>query len=185
MSRLGLLALVVLAGCSRNGEGTPKVDPGPAPTGSTAPTAAKAPAPAPSKCQPVEKSEGQTTWKIKTPCESPDSYFTLDVEVGSPTVQVTVKPGPGYKVNYCPPEEEARDECTPFPVKLALEPGGEVEVSEPKTVAFDKQQLVMQFDATPKAAGEHTVPAEFKFAVCDESTCIPSKVELAFAVTGK
>jgi hypothetical protein len=177
---------LVLAACTRSGER--KRDPGER----AARPATGAAAPVGTPCQHVTGAAGATTWTVKTPCESPDSYFAVavdgpgEVAAGAPAAfRVAISPGRGYKINYCPPEEEQRDQCSPYPVKLDLEPAGEVatgkaRLTDDDAARFDKEQLVMEFEARPGAAGAHAIPASFRFAVCDDSTCIPAKVEFAF-----
>lgn len=192
-----MVPLLMAASCTRSGEKKRAPDPGDS-AGAGGERAATGPAGGGKpKCVPTTGAAGPATWTVKTPCENPSSYFAVAVdgpEAVAPgaaaAYTITVTPGAGYKVNYCPPEEEAADKCAPYPVKLKVAPPAGVEAPRPEqseadAVRFDKEALVMRFEARPSAAGEFAVPVEFKFAVCDDSTCVGSKVDFSFALAAR
>ncbi len=95
---------------------------------------------------------------------------------GAETVaRVVVRPGKGFHMN--------KD----YPTKLSLElPAG---VTSAKAVlmpadaeAFDDNQLAFAVKLTPAAAGDYSIPATLKFAVCTDSTCNPKKQAIALSL---
>jgi hypothetical protein len=95
---------------------------------------------------------------------------------GAETVaRVVVRPGKGFHMN--------KD----YPTKLSLElPAG---VTSAKAVlmpadaeTFDDNQLAFAVKLTPAAAGDYSIPATLKFAVCTDSTCNPKKQAIALSL---
>jgi len=94
------------------------------------------------------------------------------------TARVTITPGPGYKMN--------KD----FPTKLTLEPPAGVTVDKATFAlsdaeSFDEHKLVFAVKATPASAGDFTIPAKIKFAVCTDATCDPKRREVSIRVAAK
>ncbi len=112
---------------------------------------------------------------------APDDEFQVEAlgvtgAAGAETVaRVVVRPGKGFHMN--------KD----YPTKLSLElPAG---VTSAKAVlmpadaeAFDDNQLAFAVKLTPAAAGDYSIPATLKFAVCTDSTCNPKKQAIALSL---
>lgn len=104
----------------------------------------------------------------------PDDSFQIENVAGASATggeavaRIVVRPGKGYHMN--------KD----YPTKLTLQlPAG---VSSPKPVlvpadaeAFTETQLAFAVKLTAGTAGDYTIPATLKFAVCTDSTCDPKK----------
>lgn len=93
-------------------------------------------------------------------------------------VALHVSPKPGWKLNL------------EFPTKLTVAPPAGVEVDKPTqkvadAATFAEQGAVFQIGFTAADPGSKQFTADFKFAVCTESTCDPKKQELAWAVDVK
>jgi hypothetical protein len=140
---------------------------------------------------------GSTTFVVKRPSDSWRDKFQITVDgpasvaAGSEaSFSIRVDPATGYKINYCEPHDT---KCTPYKVKLTLDPPTGVEIAKTEIAGddlteFNKERLVVGFRAKPTAAGDHAVPGVYKFAVCtvaDEGSCIASRVDFQFAVTAK
>ena len=107
----------------------------------------------------------------------PDSSYAVAVvpaegAVGAPAaVTISVTPGAGYKMNL------EYDGSINFLGDVAG-----VSVGKPDKKLTEKQ-LSIQVPLTASASGAHTIPAQLKFAVCTETTCIPKKHKVALALT--
>ena len=112
---------------------------------------------------------------------APDDEFHVEATgvtgaAGAETVaRVVVRPGKGFHMN--------KD----YPTKLSLElPAGVTSakaVLEPADAeAFDDNQLAFAVKLTPAAAGDYSIPATLKFAVCTDSTCNPKKQAIALSL---
>jgi hypothetical protein len=120
---------------------------------------------------------------------------------GKPRVE-----GQGFVVQVkCPAESAAGQEGTAqvvleatgeyhlnkeFPTKLDVQAPEGVTVGKPKqTVAdassFEHKSATWDVKFTPTAAGEKSLGAEFRFAVCTETTCDPKKESLGCKVAVK
>lgn len=93
-------------------------------------------------------------------------------------VTVHVSPKPGWKLNQ------------DFPTKLTVTPPAGVTVAKATQSAkdaakFEEKAAAFEIDFTPASAGAKQFTADFKFAVCTESTCDPKKQALAFNVDVK
>lgn len=111
-----------------------------------------------------------------------DTSFKLTTEQPAPTkaggetvARLVVHPGAGYKMNK------------EFPTKLTLEPPAGVtiaktvlELADAEKFAENELAFAVKMSATP--AGEYTIPATFKFAVCTETTCDPKKQKVALVL---
>jgi hypothetical protein len=116
-----------------------------------------------------------------TEAAGPDDSFQVVADgtagaAGAETVaRVVVRPGKGFHMN--------KD----FPTKLTLElPAG---VSSPKPVlvpadaeSFSDDELAFAIKLTAVSAGDYSIPATLKFAVCTDSTCNPKKQSLALSL---
>lgn len=118
---------------------------------------------------------------VDTAPSGPDGEFLVEATpaagaAGAETVaRVVVRPGKGFHMN--------KD----YPTKLTLEVPAGVTTSKAVLLpadaeTFDDNQLAFAVKLTPAAAGDYTVPATLKFAVCTESTCNPKKTAVALAV---
>jgi hypothetical protein len=111
-----------------------------------------------------------------------DTSFKLATQQAAPAAagadtiaRLVVDPGSGYKMNL------------EFPTKLTLEPP--VGVTLAKTVlepadaeSFSEKGLVFAVKMSAPSAGEYTIPATLKFAVCTEATCDPKKQKVALVL---
>ena len=77
-----------------------------------------------------------------------------------------------------------------FPTKLLLTPGdgvkvasGELKKKDAKTLT--EEECAYEFGVTPEAAGDHTVAAEFRFAVCKDEACVPVTKNIEIKVAAK
>jgi hypothetical protein len=109
-----------------------------------------------------------------------------DAKAGAEAVaHLVLTPGTGFHVN------------TEFPIKLTLESPTGVTLAKGEFVAgghdkskgdaesLDEQKLAIAIKLTPAAAGNYTINGKFKFAVCDATTCLPKKEQIAIAVAAK
>ena len=111
----------------------------------------------------------------------PDDQYQLETAAvtGAPgaeaVARVVIHPAKGFHMN--------KD----YPTKLTVElPAG---VTTGKTVlekadaeTFDDNQLAFAVKLTAAAAGDYSIPATLRFAVCTESTCNPKKQTIALAL---
>lgn len=77
-----------------------------------------------------------------------------------------------------------------YPTKLVLSPGdgvkvasGELKKQDAKTLT--EEECAYEFGVTPDAAGDHTVAAEFRFAVCKDEACVPVTKNIEIKVAAK
>jgi len=109
-----------------------------------------------------------------------------DAKVGAEAVaHLVLTPGAGFHVN------------TEFPTKLTLESPSGITLAKGEFVAgghdkskgdaeaLDEQKLDIAIKLTPAAAGSYTINGKFKFAVCDATTCLPKKEQIAITVAAK
>jgi hypothetical protein len=111
-----------------------------------------------------------------------DSSYKLATQQAAPAAagaesiaRLVVNPGPGYKMNL------------DFPTKLTLEPPAGVTLAkavlEPADAeSFDEKGLTFAVKMSAPSAGEYTIPATIKFAVCTEATCDPKKQKVALVL---
>lgn len=192
MSRLALVALVLLSGCTACTKAPASQESASKPTGDTG-GAGKIAVPGdeaggPTKIAAEMTKGGEARLKLqpeegKLAIESP-SDAKANAET---TAKVSVTAGKEYKVNV------------EFPTKLILETTNGVTIAKAELKAgghdkskgdadvFDEQQLVFAVKVTPTAAGNHTINGTFKFAVCDKagSTCLAKKERIAIQLAAK
>jgi hypothetical protein len=77
-----------------------------------------------------------------------------------------------------------------YPVEISL--SGDAETTFPKATlartdaaAFDEHEARFDLPFTPKAAGDHKLLANVKFAVCTAENCVPDERNLSLAVAVK
>lgn len=90
-------------------------------------------------------------------------------------IEISVAPADGWKMNK------------EFPTRLQLtSPDGVTVAKAEQRLAdaahFDDHKLTFAVEFTPSSAGEKKFTADFKFAVCTESTCDPKTESLAWVV---
>ncbi|MBP8811250.1 MAG: hypothetical protein KBG48_18760 [Kofleriaceae bacterium] len=175
MNRWVLLALLAAAACSKSNKsgaagGAPPVETGPATAGAGA-----------ARGGPGEGAVAGGPAAEKVIAPGTDSEFAVEATpaagaAGAELVaRVVVRPGKGFHMN--------KD----YPTKLTLEVPAGVTTAKPVLLpadaeAFDDNQLAFAVKLTPAAAGDYSVPATLKFAVCTESTCNPKKTAVALAL---
>lgn len=99
--------------------------------------------------------------------------------VGQPgTVSIRVIPNATWHMNL------------EYPTKLTVTPPAGVEVAKPKlgkedAVKFDEQNCEFSVAFTPSEAGDKVFTGEFKFAVCQDTACVPKTEKLEFHVAVK
>ena len=180
MKRVGLVVLMLAAGCSKK---SASADPGPAspPPGGAAtsdkPVEAKAPAGKPADDERNHLHPDEGTLEIGS----------AEVKPGAEaTVSLKVTPAAGFHVN------------TDFPIKLTLEaPPAGVTLAKAELVAGGKDKAqgdasalsekTIAFDvkATPAAAGSYEIKGMFKFGVCDEQSCHAKRQPVTIAIAAK
>jgi hypothetical protein len=161
LGSVGLLAAwLALGACS-------KADP--VPTGTAPPRDRGAPEGAIARPAQADDGKEDTSFKLATEQAAPASAGTESV------ARLVVHPGPGYKMNL------------EFPTKLTLEPPAGVTLA--KTVlepadaeSFSEKGLAFAVKMSATSAGDYTIPATLKFAVCTEATCDPKKQKVALVL---
>jgi hypothetical protein len=102
-----------------------------------------------------------------------------EATVGQPgTVSIRVIPNATWHMNL------------EYPTKLTVTPPAGVEVAKPKlgkddAVKFDEQNCEFSVAFTPSEAGDKVFTGEFKFAVCQDTACVPKTEKLEFHVAVK
>ena len=80
--------------------------------------------------------------------------------------------------------------------KLVLEPQANVTLAKPElraggsakqgdAEALDERQLVFAVKVTPSQTGTYTINGSFKFAVCNDTQCLPKKEPIAIQIAAK
>lgn len=197
MVRFAVLAVCVLAACSKSAGNQDKVASPPAPPGGqdvaampqgSAPTMGGAAKPAgggPVEAAPAPGADDdrlrlhpdEGTLAVEAPA---------DAKAGAEAVaKITVKPGKGFHVN------------TEYPIKLTLTPSSGVTLAKTDFAAgghdkgkgdadaLDEQNLAFAVKLTPSAGGSYTVSGKFKFAVCDANQCLPKKESISITLAAK
>lgn len=180
MNRWVLFALLAAAACSKSNKsgaagGAPPVDTAPGTAAGTAGAGAAA------RGGPGEGAVAGGPAAEKVIAPGTDSEFAVEATPaagaagGELVARVVVRPGKGFHMN--------KD----YPTKLTLEVPAGVTTAKPVLLpadaeAFDDNQLAFAVKLTPAAAGDYSVPATLKFAVCTESTCNPKKTAVALAL---
>jgi hypothetical protein len=203
MVRFAVLAVCVLAACSKSAGNQDKVNSPPSPSGGQdviavpqggAPTMGA-----------VKPAGGPTGGPAGGPVEvapapgADDDRLRLHPEEGTLAVEappdakagaeavakITVKPGKGFHVN------------TEYPIKLTLTPPSGVTLTKADFAAgghdkgkgdadaLDEQNLAFAVKLTPSAGGNYTVSGKFKFAVCDANQCLPKKENISITLAAK
>ncbi|MFV8755778.1 hypothetical protein ACNOYE_34945 [Nannocystaceae bacterium ST9] len=77
-----------------------------------------------------------------------------------------------------------------YPTSLSVEPPAGVTVGKPKqkkedAIKIEEQVAEFAVAFTASEAGDKTFTGEFKFAVCEEDTCVPKTEKLQFVVAVK
>jgi hypothetical protein len=108
-----------------------------------------------------------------------------DAKAGAEAVaKITLTPTAGYHVNM------------DFPIKLVLEQQANVTLAKPElraggsakqgdAEALDERQLVFAVKVTPSQSGTYTINGSFKFAVCNDTQCLPKKEPIAIQIAAK
>jgi hypothetical protein len=189
MSRLALLALCVVAACSKSAGNQEKVSSPPSAAAGQDVIAVPQGGPsmgkndgAPAKPSPSNDDRSRLRPEEgKLAIEPP-----ADAKAGAEAVaKITVTPGAGYHVN------------TDYPIKLTLTSPQGVTLAKAELTAgghaggkgdadaLDEKQLAFAVKLTPAASGSFTINGTFKFAVCDKDQCLPKKETIAIAVAAK
>lgn len=164
---LAFASLLVATACG----GEPKTVTGP--TAKAEPTPTKVDAPA---AEPVKLVEG--------PAPGDDDRFAVAIETpeaaAGQEAKVTLKvvPKAPWHMNL------------DYPTSLALTAPADVKLVKAALEKHDATQLdegVARFDVafTPEHAGEQEFTGKFKFAVCEESACVPVTQDVTFKVAVK
>jgi hypothetical protein len=102
-----------------------------------------------------------------------------EATVGQPgTVSIRVIPNATWHMNL------------EYPTKLTVTPPAGVEVAKPKlgkddAVKFTEENAEFAIAFTPSEAGDKVFTGEFKFAVCQDTACVPKTEKLEFHVAVK
>jgi len=191
MSRLALLALCVIASCSKSAGNQDKVaSPPPSPATGTS-DVIPVPHGGPSMGQPKEAAPASTPpADDRSRLQPQEGKLAIELPADAKAVaeaiaKVTVTPGAGYHVN------------TEYPTKLTLTPPQGVTLAKAEFTAgghdsakgdadaLDEKQLAFAVKLTPTASGSYTINGNFKFAVCDKSQCLPKREAIAITVAAK
>lgn len=114
-----------------------------------------------------------------------DTSFKVEViappagKAGTAAVaRVRATPGPGYHMNH------------EYPASLKLTTVDGISADRPsqdlsQVAKLTDDELIFEVKLTAARAGTFQVPAEFKFAVCTDTSCDPKKQTVAIAVTAQ
>ncbi len=173
---LSLASALLMPGCAgeaAKGEGSGKADKA---------EPAKADAPAPETAgKPVE---GEQKVAVVDGSNTEEKEYDLQIDPPAATVgaegKVSIKivPRGVWHMNL------------EYPTSLSVEAPAGVTVGKPKqkkedAVKIDEQTAEFAVAFTATEAGEKTFTGEFKFAVCEEDTCVPKTEKLQFVVAVK
>jgi hypothetical protein len=195
MVRFAVLAVCVLAACSKSAGNQDKVTAPPPSAGQDVAAMPQGSAPtmggaAKSGEGPVEKAPAPGADDDRLRLHPEEGTLAIeppaDVKAGTETVaKITVKPGKGFHVN------------TEYPIKLSLTPTSGVALAKTDFAAgghdkgkgdadaLDEQNLAFAVKLTPSAGGNYTVSGKFKFAVCDANQCLPKKENISITLAAK
>ena len=173
-----VVAVAMSTGCASNStdaaakDGKAKEDAEPAKTDTAAP--------------PVEGTPVEGEGKVgTTPApEGANSQYALQIDPGEATVgqpgTVTIKviPSESWHLNL------------EYPTKLTVTPPAGIDVPKPKlskddAVKFSEHDCEFAVAFTPSEAGDKVFTGEFKFAVCQDTACVPKTEKLEFHVAVK
>ncbi|MEZ4367070.1 MAG: hypothetical protein R2939_12420 [Kofleriaceae bacterium] len=114
-----------------------------------------------------------------------DTSFAVAVTAPPPgkagarqVAKVRATPGPGYHMNH------------EYPAALRVDAVDGVTATKPQlgrgdVASLTDAELVFEVELTADRAGTFSVPAEFKFAVCTDSSCDPKKQTVTIALTAQ
>jgi hypothetical protein len=108
-----------------------------------------------------------------------------DAKAGSEVVaKITLTPTAAYHVNMDFPIKLVLDQNANVSfAKAELKAGGQAKQGDAE--ALDERQLVFAVKLTPSQSGNYTVNGSFKFAVCNETQCLPKKEPIAIQIAAK
>lgn len=145
--------------------------------------------PAKTEAAPVEVEGTPVEGEQKVATVAPDGVgtneqYALQIEPGEATVgqpgsvSIRVIPNATWHMNL------------EYPTKLTVTPPAGVAVAKPKlgkddAVKFDEQNCEFAVAFTPSEAGDKVFTGEFKFAVCQDTACVPKTEKLEFHVAVK
>ncbi len=159
-----LLGLVVACGSK-------PAEPAPAPAPEAKPAAPEPAKPAEPAAALTDKAEDPSFALALTP--------SGDYDAGKlASFAVSLVPRGEYKINQ---EYPMSIELT-APEGIAL---AKPRLDRPDAAEFSEKKARFDVPFTPSSAGEHTVQAKVKFAVCTPETCVPDERTLALAVAVK
>lgn len=176
LSLLALAGLVVPACASQSNDDAAKSK-----EAKPAPAEASEEQPEPIAGQPVEGEQKTGT----APGEgAANEQYALQIEPGEAKVgeegkvSIRVIPSADWHMNL------------EYPTKLEVTPPAGVEVAKPKlgkddAVKLDERSCEFAVAFTPSEAGDKTFTGEFKFAVCQDTACVPKTEKLEFQVAVK
>lgn len=162
MRRWMILGLLLSAGCGSHSNDAP-ANPAPAPS---EPPAAPVAAPAAPAGPRIE----QESFVLEA---TPDAAGYIAGQAGR--FSIRLEPRNGWHVNQ------------EFPVEIVLDAPAELGVAKSRlaradAAAFDERQFRYDVAFTPSAAGQRTVGADVRFAICTDENCLPQSARLALAV---
>ncbi len=113
--------------------------------------------------------------------EPGDKEYTLQIEPGE------AKVGEQSKVSIRVVPQGKWHMNLEYPTKLEINPPDGTTVAKPKlakadAVKLDEQGCEFAVAFTPQEAGDKKFTGEFKFAVCEDETCVPKTETLEFEV---
>ena len=139
-------------------------------------------APVEAEGRPVEGE--QNTAEAPAPKGGANDQYTLNIDTGEGKV------GEEGKVTISIVPKETWHMNLEYPTKLSVTPPEGVEVAKATMKKDDAVKLVEEHCEfavayTPSEAGEKTFTGEFKFAVCQDTACVPKTETLEFKVAVK
>jgi hypothetical protein len=182
MSRLLLLAVVVVAACHKSAANQASV---------AAPTAASGQVehiavPTGDKPIPAAQPAVDDPKQHLQPNEGTLTVGAAQGTAGSElTAEIQVAPAPGYHVSM------------EYPVSLTLTPPDGVTLAKAQlsaggrdgtagdAAAFSEKGLTFDVKATAQKPGDYQIKGLFKFGVCDENSCHPKKQPITIALAAK
>jgi hypothetical protein len=144
------------------------------------------------------KTEGEGAAPVEgTPVEGEQKVATVTPDAGATNEQYALQIVPGEATVGQPGSVSIRviPSATwhmnlEYPTKLTVTPPAGVEVAKPKlgkddAVKLDEQSCEFAIAFTPSEAGDKVFTGEFKFAVCQDTACVPKTEKLEFHVAVK
>jgi hypothetical protein len=186
MSRLFVLAVVFVAGCS----GCAGSKPDPTSTGSSEAKTEQIKVPGGGNSTPGAPHNGAVTG-----APTDDPRFHLKPDDGTLTIEkAEAKAGAEATANLKLAPATGFHVATDYPIKITLEPAAGLTLAKVELSAggrdkvkgdadtLSEQMLTFAIKATAEKAGAYEIKGTFKFGVCDKDSCHPKKQPITITV---